>query len=149
MLRFDSSGIDAAIARDNRRRNKGASPQVHGETAPQRRQRMNPLARRLAGAVFLAVAGIAAAETALPQARSENGITYVTGGITEDESRALRSQARSWPLTVIFSEGRAREYLADVHVSIKDQSGKELLDVTTEGPILQAKLPEGRYSVTA
>ena len=100
-----------------------------------------------AAVVCLALPGFA--QGPAPRPKTENGITYTTGGITEDESRALRQDAKNWPLTLIFSEGREREYLADVSVTIKDGKGRQLLDVLTDGPILSARLPEGRYVVSA
>ena len=41
------------------------------------------------------------------------------------------------------------EYAADVHVIIKDAQGKGMLDTHNDGPFLLAKLPAGRYTVTA
>jgi hypothetical protein len=101
------------------------------------------------GALFLSLTVSGLAQAATPAPKTENGVSYMTGGITEDESRAMRQEAKNWPLTVIFSEGREREYLADVAVNIKDGRGKDILDVVTDGPILSARLPEGRYIVSA
>ena len=110
---------------------------------------MNRAFPQLIFAVVLGLALPGFAQGPVATAKTENGVSYTTGGITEDESRAMRQDAKNWPLTLIFSEGREREYLADVSVNIKDGKGKDVLDVLTDGPILSARLPEGRYIVSA
>ena len=41
------------------------------------------------------------------------------------------------------------EYLSDVKVQVVDASNRVVLDATTEGPWLLAKLPAGSYQVSA
>lgn len=47
------------------------------------------------------------------------------------------------------TKGSPNEYLADVKVQIKDKDGKIVHDAVTQGPFLLAKMPPGRYSVSA
>lgn len=99
--------------------------------------------------VALPVASAAATGYALPQPKTENGITYVSGGIGEDESKAMREEAKRFPLSLVFSANKDNEYLADVHVTIKDKAGKEVLSVISDGPVMLLKLPAGRYLIEA
>jgi len=101
-----------------------------------------------AGALALALAFHAVGAT-LPQAKMENGITYLSGGIGHDESAAMKAEAKSYPLSMIFSAGKDNEYLADVKITIKDKAGKEVLNAVSNGPIMLVKVPAGRYTVTA
>jgi hypothetical protein len=47
------------------------------------------------------------------------------------------------------TKGSPNEYLADIKVEIKDKNGKLVLDAVVQGPFLLAKMPPGRYSVSA
>jgi hypothetical protein len=78
-------------------------------------------------------------------------VSYITGGIGEDEAAAFRHAARTYPLEMLFVQ-KARpkdEYLADVRVSVRDRFGNSLLETTAEGPFLLAKLPAGKYKIEA
>jgi len=101
-----------------------------------------------AGAIALALALHAVGAT-LPQPKMENGITYLSGGIGNDEAVAMKAEAKSYPLSMIFSAGKDNEYLADVKVNIKDKAGKDVLNAVSNGPIMLVKVPAGRYTVTA
>lgn len=99
--------------------------------------------------VALPVATVTASGYALPQPKTENGITYVTGGIGEDEAKAMKEEAKHYPLSMVFSAHRNNEYLADVQVTIKDKAGTEVLNAISDGPIILLKLPAGRYTIEA
>ena len=101
-----------------------------------------------AGTLALAVAFHAVGAT-LPQARTEHGVTYISGGIGHDESAALKAEARKYPLSMVFSAGKDNEYLADVKITIKDKAGKEVLNAVANGPIMLVKIPAGRYTIAA
>ncbi|HVO88016.1 MAG TPA: carboxypeptidase regulatory-like domain-containing protein [Casimicrobiaceae bacterium] len=79
-------------------------------------------------------------------------VDYVNGGITSDEADELRAQARSFPLEVQLAEHRGDEgnaFVADAPLRITDESGREVVDVATAGPIFLARVPDGRYTVEA
>ena len=101
-----------------------------------------------ASALALAVA-FQAVGAALPQARTEQGITYISGGIGHDESAAMKAEAGNYPLSMVFSAGKDNEYLADVRIAIKDEAGKEVLNAVSDGPIMLVKVPAGTYSIAA
>jgi hypothetical protein len=101
-----------------------------------------------AGALVLAAALSAVAAT-LPQPKTEHGITYMSGGIGRDEADAMKAEAKHYPLSLTFSAGKQNEYVADVPVTIKDHSGKTVLDTVSAGPIMLVKLPAGKYRVVA
>lgn len=84
--------------------------------------------------------------TGMPQIQQQGGVSFVSGGVGQDESQALRSAASQWPLSLRFT-ARSGEYLADVHVTIDDAHGTSVLDTTSRGPYMLVKVPPGRYSV--
>ena len=82
--------------------------------------------RRLIGcALLLLAAGMAQAQ--VPPTQSANGIDFVMGGIGTDESQAILSEGKWWPLTIDFSE-----HTAD-----------------GDGPLLLVNLPPGAYTIAA
>ena len=88
-----------------------------------------------AGAVALGLSLSAVAATAmqfpLPQSKTENGISYLSGGIGKPEAAALKEEARHYPLSLVFSAAKDNEFVADVRVTIKNQAGKEILNTDT------------------
>ena len=102
--------------------------------------------------VALALACLAAAPRAVARAeevaRAPSGVMYVSGGIGTDAVDLLKSMQRDFNLKMVLAD-KAGEYLSDVRVTITDIGGRVLLDAVTEGPLLMAKLPAGRYRVDA
>lgn len=78
----------------------------------------------------------------------QNGIAYVTGGVGQDESTAIRGMARDYSLRLLAA-AKSGEYVADVRVAIHDSGGKDVLSVTTQGPYLLARLAPGNYRIDA
>ncbi len=83
----------------------------------------------------------------LPAAQTQNGITFITGGIGKLEASAMKAAAKHYDLMLVFAD-RGGHYLADVKVKIKDREGNTVLDIVSD-PILLANLPAGRYSFQA
>jgi hypothetical protein len=87
----------------------------------------------------------------LPPQLTQGSITYMSGGIGHDEAAAMRKEEREFPLSLEFVKRTkpTDEYLAGVDVTIKDQQGKMDLHALADGPILLARLPNGKYEVSA
>ena len=107
----------------------------------------------LLGLVFLSAfaAAALAAESALPPERSQGSVTYVSGGIGKDESDAMKQAASRYSLAIEMASPASprAEYVADVKIDIRDQRGATVLNTISDGPILLANLPPGRYTVNA
>jgi len=78
----------------------------------------------------------------------QNGITYLSGGIGEDEARAI-GQAQGYNLHMTFAIGPENKYVPDVDVTVQSASGQTLLTLSDAGPLVYVQLPPGRYSVVA
>src|SRR5205823_5169791 len=79
-------------------------------------------------------------------------ISYVNGGIGQEEVEALQDEARMYPLELMFSrrgDGERAEFVADVHLRILDTAGRVIVDRASQGPIFLAHLPDGQYIVNA
>lgn len=100
-------------------------------------------------AVALPMASLAT--TRLPAEHTQGSITYMSGGVGKDEAKAMRAERSKFPLSMEFVK-RAKprdEFLAGVNVTIKDPSGKTELNAVADGPIMLARLPDGKYTVSA
>ncbi|WP_147297861.1 carboxypeptidase regulatory-like domain-containing protein [Trinickia dinghuensis] len=111
--------------------------------------------RRFVRAVAVLIASytlscaLARAQEAEPIAPvTENGVTYVTGGVGEDESSAIRAMSSKFNLRMLFA-GKDGIYLSDVDVVVTGSSGAHVLTVRTSGPMLYARLAPGRYHISA
>lgn len=87
----------------------------------------------------------------LPPAQVQGEATYITGGVGDDQASAFKQAAAAYPLELLFAQKAPPHnvYVADVKVTVRDASGKPVLETTSDGPFLLAKLPAGRYDITA
>ena len=79
------------------------------------------------------------------EATTENGITYVSGGISDEEVEQLKSNENTFNLRLQIT-GLHAEYVSDVNVVLKDAGGKALVSVSDAGPYLYFQVPAGSYS---
>lgn len=92
-----------------------------------------------------------ATASALPPERSFGAVVYRSGGIGEDETRAMTAAMRDYPLALTLVEADATghgSYLAAVDLVIRDAAGREVLRTVSEGPFFLARLSPGRYTLT-
>jgi hypothetical protein len=99
--------------------------------------------------VVAGLIGFAAASSAQTEPQMGNEIPYVSGGIGSPSQREMRAVRKNYNLHLLFAVKGTGEYLADIPVTIADAKGRVLLEATAEGPFFFARLPAGRYRVTA
>jgi energy-converting hydrogenase Eha subunit F len=82
----------------------------------------------------------------LPPEQTQGQVTYITGGVGQEEVAAMRMQGPRFPLSLEFIKAAKpnAEFLSGVNVTIKDQQGKTVLSTVSDGPILLARIPPGR-----
>ncbi len=80
---------------------------------------------------------------------SAQGVSYITGGISEDEVEEMRALIPQFNLRVIFSEGISGRSVTDVNVDIYDTAKKVVFSVASAQPQLLVKLPAGKYKIVA
>jgi hypothetical protein len=86
------------------------------------------------------------------RAHTDVGVSYVTGGTGKDEREVLPALAKDKDLKLVFalqSDQPHRPLVNNVSVRIRDQAGREILDVGDAGPLLFARVPGGTYQVAA
>ena len=84
----------------------------------------------------------------LPQIQQQGDVSFVSGGVGLDESKALRQAESQWPLSLRFT-GPSAEFLADVRVRVVDAHNSEVLNTTSRGPYMLVRLRPGHYTVHA
>jgi hypothetical protein len=79
--------------------------------------------------------------------KTENGVTYLCGGVGRDEAAMMKRSAARHDLMLTFAT-RKGAYLADVKVEIDDAKGNPILHTTCDGPIMLVDLPRsGNYRI--
>ena len=78
-------------------------------------------------------------------------VTYLSGGIGQDESSAIQQEAKNYSLELEFvvNASPRAEFTSDVQVKISDATNGTVLDTVSKGPFLLAQLPAGRYRLEA
>jgi hypothetical protein len=84
--------------------------------------------------------------TALEEERTKT--PYLSGGIGTDERDALSAEAKNYNLKIVFAT-KGKSYLADIAVKMKNESGKTIIDATSDGPWFFTRLSPGKYTVFA
>lgn len=82
------------------------------------------------------------------QQQQQNGISYLSGGIGVDESKAIQ-QSHGYNLHMTFSVGVENKYIPDVDVVISRSPSQTVLNLTQAGPLVYVQLPPGKYTVQA
>ncbi|SEA13095.1 hypothetical protein [Paraburkholderia sartisoli] len=84
----------------------------------------------------------------LPQIQQQGDVSFTSGGVGQDESKALRAAQSQWPLSLRFT-GPGSDFLADVEVQVVDAHGASVLEAKSRGPYMLVRLRPGRYTVHA
>lgn len=109
---------------------------------------------KLTPAVVVFAAGLGAAgglSAADKLAAAQPGsVSFVSGGVGDEDAQRMKQLRSEYPLELLFvTRGNPNQYLSAVKVQIVDKGGKAVLDTTSDGPFLLAKVPPGRYSISA
>ena len=99
--------------------------------------------------VALGVIPAAAFAQAGPAEHQQNGITYINGGVGQEEQEAMRAQRASYNLQLTFATNQTGAFRSDVQLDIADTKGNTVLSVHNAGPMLFAQLPAGTYHISA
>jgi hypothetical protein len=87
---------------------------------------------------------------AIERGRSDAGVPYVSGGVSQEELQALRAERAKFSFWLTTAAARSGAHLADVEVRItRADSGELVLEHQMQGPWLFADLPPGGYRIEA
>jgi hypothetical protein len=102
-----------------------------------------------AAAVVLAACLTSTATLAAPTPKQQNGITYINGGVGQEEQTAMKAQRADYNLLLTFATQQSGAYRSDVQLDIMDTKGNTLISAANTGPMFFAKLPPGTYRISA
>jgi hypothetical protein len=87
----------------------------------------------------------------LPAEKQSGSVSYVTGGVPDEQIAAFKAARSSYPLGIeIYQKAGAKsEFTSGVQVKVIDKSGGIALDAVSDGPYLWARVPAGTYRIEA
>ena len=100
-------------------------------------------------ALALAACLTSTATLAAPTPKQQNGITYVNGGVGQEEQAAMQALRADYNLQLTFATKQSGAYRSDVQLDIMDTKGNTLVSAANTGPMFFAKLPPGTYRISA
>lgn len=81
--------------------------------------------------------------------RTMGPVSYVCGGVAEDERARLAAQEKNFNMGILFTKGPSGEYLADVDVKLTMDDGQQVATFKAGGPRCLIRAPEGSYNIEA
>ncbi|HXQ24199.1 MAG TPA: hypothetical protein VN812_21130 [Candidatus Acidoferrales bacterium] len=107
------------------------------------------LTSRITATVGLALISLALPLTALatPEVKTQDKVSYLTGGVGSDERAAIRSMAKQFNLEVAIATKKGH-FLGDGAVHIEDVQGHTVLQANMDGPLFYVQLEPGTYTVS-
>ena len=87
----------------------------------------------------------------VPEAQRSQGVSYITGGVGEEESTAILAEAKQWPLLLELSQlenGRG-VWIFGSQIKIANAKGAMIFDAKADGPYMLINLDAGDYVIQA
>ena len=91
------------------------------------------------------------ASAQIPPTMYSNGISYISGGVGEDESTAIVAEAKLWPLLLELSQlenGRG-VWIFGANIRVINANKQTIFDAQADGPYMLINLGAGEYVVAA
>ena len=85
----------------------------------------------------------------IPDTQRSLGVSYITGGVGEEESTAILAEAKQWPLLLELSQlenGRGI-WIFGAKIKILNTKNQIVFDAQADGPYILINLPAGDYLV--
>ena len=100
-------------------------------------------------ATLFATAAASHAALAAHTPKEQNGISYINGGVGQEEQSAMRALRADYNLLLTFATKQSGAYRSDVQLDIMDAKGATLVSAANSGPMFYARLPAGTYRISA
>ena len=109
---------------------------------------MKIFAKSFFGIFILLGATVALAQ--IPPTQHSNGISYISGGVGEEETVAILAEAKQWPLLLELSQIENGRGVWIFGANIKVMDGKKTaFDAQADGPYMLINLESGDYIIQA
>ena len=90
--------------------------------------------------------GSGAIPPVLPIVQMEDGISYITGGVGDEELAFLKEQEACFNTRILLKEKNG-DYIGNAEAVFTDAKGEVVLTVDGAGPYLYANMPKDIYKV--
>jgi hypothetical protein len=83
----------------------------------------------------------------IPNTQYSQGISYISGGVGEEESQAILAEAKQWPILLELSQlenGRG-VWIFGAKIKILNAQNQVVFDAQADGPYMLVNLPVGDY----
>jgi len=100
------------------------------------------------GSAATYTASQAVADPSVLQPQQSGNVTFVTGGVGDEEIAALEAAKKDYNLHITSASASGGAFKGNTQITIRTKKGDTLLTADS-GPILLAKLPAGSYTVEA
>ncbi|MBU3578290.1 carboxypeptidase-like regulatory domain-containing protein [Polynucleobacter sp. UK-Kesae-W10] len=87
----------------------------------------------------------------IPDTQRSEGIAYISGGVGEEETNAILSEAKQWPLLLELSQienGRG-VWIFGAQIKVINSQKKVIFDAQADGPYMLINLESGDYQIQA
>lgn len=91
------------------------------------------------------------ASAQIPPTQHSEGISYISGGVGEEETVAILSEAKHWPLLLELSQienGRG-VWIFGANIKVINQNQKTIFNAQADGPYMLINLGAGDYLLQA
>ena len=87
----------------------------------------------------------------IPDTQSSLGISYISGGVGEEESKSMLVEAKQWPLMLELSQLKSGRgiWIFGAAIKILNTKQKLIFDTQAEGPYILINLNAGDYLIEA
>ena len=92
--------------------------------------------------------GSGATEALLPVVQTNDGISYISGGIGDEELAELKAQEHNFNVRILISSVSG-EYMSDIALRFLGKQNAEVFRIEGVGPYFYANMPAGTYTVEA
>jgi hypothetical protein len=86
-------------------------------------------------------------------ARTADAVSYLNGGVGQEEAARMREISAEFPVGLTFTRHdgthNTDEFVADVSVRVRDAAGQTVLSAAGQGPIFLLRVPDGSYALEA
>lgn len=110
---------------------------------------MNCYIKSILSAFCIVISSVVLAQ--IPDTQYSRGISYISGGVGEEESQAILAEAKQWPLLLELSQlenGRG-VWIFGAKIKILNSQNQVIFDAQADGPYILINLAVGQYQIEA
>jgi hypothetical protein len=110
---------------------------------------MKTLLKHICACFMIFVWGFAFAQ--IPASQHSNGVSYISGGVGEEETVAILAEAKQWPVLLELSQienGRG-VWIFGANIKVSNAKKQVVFNAPADGPYMLINLEPGDYTIEA